>query len=514
MIDIFGGGPYLLDTGELFAGSLAEFGACFFHIFLCAGFVFLAKRFFRGPARLAAALLPPFLQFAWVWSVSIRSEAFLALCLAALLTGLIRVLELLPFQPLDYAFFFSALLFPTRLFNNTSAVMGHLWIFWILFCAVYAGAWLCLGTLKGNQLICYFLFVFQSLVMYSYVLFFAVPAPQILDVFPSSALGYAVLTAAVILFFLTAACLLRKHTAEKLRQLNLSGARYRQIENSFFLLSLLILLVFTLLYIPATLMRMQNAFLSLLIPVLCLLFLWAQLPFLNLLVRFALYRDSATFHEWEHQGTAAYREELDRSLAAVQAMRHDIKNIFFTMGNFVERSEDQEMKDFFWQNIYPYSEKTIRQSELLSQLCQIPTESLRAFFHLKFSQALQQDVSLRFQVKLVPEQFQTGMDIIDLTRVLGILLDNALEETAKLPGGILDVKIAGNEEGCSYVIKNTITEETRQNGIHPGKTSKGAGRGNGLRIVRELLERYPGAVLNSTLQDHIFVQSLNILYPR
>lgn len=37
------------------------------------------------------------------------------------------------------------------------------------------------------------------------------------------------------------------------------------------------------------------------------------------------------------------------------------------------------MKDFFWEKIYPYSQKTISQSELLSKLYQIPSESLRAF---------------------------------------------------------------------------------------------------------------------------------------
>ena len=41
------------------------------------------------------------------------------------------------------------------------------------------------------------------------------------------------------------------------------------------------------------------------------------------------------------------------------------------MGNFVNESENQEMKDFFWGKIFPCSQDTIRQSELLSSICQL-----------------------------------------------------------------------------------------------------------------------------------------------
>lgn len=46
------------------------------------------------------------------------------------------------------------------------------------------------------------------------------------------------------------------------------------------------------------------------------------------------------------------------------------------MGNFVNESENQEMKDFFWGKIFPCSLDTIRQSELLSSICQLPSEPL------------------------------------------------------------------------------------------------------------------------------------------
>lgn len=143
------------------------------------------------------------------------------------------------------------------------------------------------------------------------------------------------------------------------------------------------------------------------------------------------------------------------------------------MGNFVNESENQEMKDFFWGKIFPCSQDTIRQSELLSSICQLPSEPLQAFFVLKTSQALQQKCSIPLHIQVLPETWQTGMDLIDLTRILGILIDNAIEEVLLVPDGIIEVRITGNACGCSYTIRNSVTPRTIQQGIHAGISTKG-----------------------------------------
>ena len=97
------------------------------------------------------------------------------------------------------------------------------------------------------------------------------------------------------------------------------------------------------------------------------------------------------------------------------------------MGNFVDRSNDEEMKAFFWKKSILRG-GVIHRNELFTRLHSVPCEPLRAFLYAKAEQAAQQHVPLRMDVRVVPEQFVMGMDILDLTRVLGILLDNAIEE--------------------------------------------------------------------------------------
>lgn len=514
MIDIFEIDGMYGDLAGLVHGCLLELGSFFLHFGILLCLLLLSKRLRQKPFLAGAITLAmPMLKILYVWSVSIRSEFFFSASMAFLLLVQFRMLRFFRLEAEDYLFFFSVLLFPNRLFNSTSTVLGDLWLFWVLFCACYVTVKVGLGKLRGNQFGCYFLFVFLSFSAYIYHLSVLFLYPAFAELAGRAAgLVCAVTLLTGVLVGVTG--LIRVRFFQQLAKLNGLGGRYREIERYFFIFSFLILALCTLIFLPFFLLGAQNALVLLLFPVLCIVFLCAQLAFIPLLFRVAFYKDSASFIKDEKDGLASYYQGLTESLSAMGAMRHDIKNIFFTMGSFVDRSDDQEMKAFFWEKIYPYSLDTIRQSELLSTLFQIPDESLRAFLHLKCSQMQTQRILVRLEVHLVPEQYQVGIDVIDMTRILGILLDNAMEEAQQVAEGFVEIKITASGEGCSYLIRNLVNEQVRANGIHPGMSTKGHGRGQGLLIVRQLLEQYDYVTLSSILLEGRYTQSLSVFYGR
>lgn len=514
MIDIFlNEGPHFMETfsfWDLAYGCLEEIGKFSVALLLSMGLFLVARRIRQKSLRTAIFLLMPAVQLLYVWTVSIRSEFFFSFMFALMLTLVFRVLELIPLTGAGYLFLFSALLFPSRLFNSTSVILGHLWLFWVIFCACFLAAKLDLGHLHGNHFSCYVLFTVLSLLGYTVYLAMSFLMPhleELLQTYSAGLIGTITLLMAV---FLPLAYVTRRLFRSKLLQLNQFGRRYQKVEGYFPWFSVLILGVCTLVDLPFTAMSFQNPLVRLLFPCLCITLLGLQIPFLFLLFQVAFYKDTVALGQREKEGLVAYYQDLTANLDTLQGIRHDMKNIFFTMGGFVDRSEDEEMKAFYWEKIYPYSQNAIHQSELLSAAYQLPDETLRAFFYLKLSQAVQRQVPVSLSVHILPEQFQLGIDLIDLTRILGILLDNAIEETAKISKGMVEVQIAGDGETISYTIKNPITEQTKRSGVHPGQTTKGAGHGRGLLIVRQILEQYDHAVLNACIQTNKYIQSLNI----
>lgn len=510
MINIFGLKGIYTNSFELVRQSLLEFGTFFLHFGILLCLLLLSKRLRQKPVLAGIATIAmPVIQVVYVWSVSVRTEFFFSASLAFLLLIQFWILCLFPLKTEDFLFFFSVLLFPNRLFNSTSFVLGDLWLFWVLFCVCYVTAKVGLGKLRGNHFGCYFLFLFLSLSAYLYHLLILFLYPLFTDWISRSA-GLVCVTMLLFCLFVGITVFVRILLFPQLVKLNGLGRRYSRLEIYFFIFSNLILALCTLIFLPFSLLGAQNALVLLLFPALCIVFLWAQLAFILLLFRVAFYKDSAAFSEEEKDGLVSYYQGLTESLTAMGEMRHDIKNIFFTMGNFVNRSDDQEMKTFFWEKIYHYSLDTIRQSELLSTLYQVPNESLQAFLYLKCAQIQTQKIPIRLEIQLIPEKYQVGMDVIDMTRVLGILLDNAMEEAQQTQDRYLEIKITATEAGCSYIIRNPVTEQTKTNGIHPGVTTKGHGHGQGLLIARQILEQYDYVTLSSLLMDGEYTQSLSV----
>lgn len=507
MIDIYGQGPYMNIT-LLLSGCIQEIGQYSASFLICVLYFGAIKRFLSGSLKKAAIFMIPVLQICYIYSVSIKREFIFSLSLAILITLQLRILRLLPFQAEDYILMFCLTFFPNRLFNNTSALIGNLWLFGILFISVYATAKISMKQLKGNHFSCYFLFIILSLSAYMFHLACVFLPSAFQNDEDASPLMISMIAALMILSLTT--LFIRYKFYDQLLRLNHFGKKYQNIEKYFPCFSALILFLFILILVPFTVLQLHNFLIMLLLPCLCLAILYAQLPFVVLLFKTAFYKDAATYQQWEKEEISSYYQNLSSSLSDIQEMRHDIKNIFFTMGNFVNESSNQDMKDFFWEKIYPYSQKTISQSELLSRLYQIPSESLRAFLNLKISQAMEHNVTVHLDVCILPENFRTAIDIIDLTRILGILLDNAIEETVKIPGGIIEIGIRNNETSCSYIIKNPLTPQTQLTGIHAGHTTKGSGHGKGLLIVQQLISQYPNAVLNTSIHQSMYVQCLNI----
>ena len=117
-------------------------------------------------------------------------------------------------------------------------------------------------------------------------------------------------------------------------------------------------------------------------------------------------------------------------------------------------------------------------------------------------------VDLNISPLLISSGF--SIEFTDLVRILGIFLDNAIEECMELDNGIIAIKISRNDDMISFIIKNTIKPGTKEKGIKPNQSSKGEGRGNGLIIIHDIIERSNNITLNSFFQNDSYVQNLII----
>ena len=239
-----------------------------------------------------------------------------------------------------------------------------------------------------------------------------------------------------------------------------------------------------------------------------------QLSFLIMLFRMMRLKDHLYTKTLESRSLAAYSTGLEKNMDDIRSIKHDIKNIFLAMSGFVERSGDAEMQNFYREKISPFANDEIAKSDLYGKLAAINDEQLKAFLFYKTAQAVERGIALDLDISpnFSASVSASGvfLEIVDLIRILGILLDNAIEECAVIARGAIAVKLSQNDDLISYTVKNTVGPGTRERGIKPGVSAKGAGRGAGLIIARSILEKYDSVTLNSYFQEDSFVQSLVI----
>jgi two-component system sensor histidine kinase AgrC len=141
--------------------------------------------------------------------------------------------------------------------------------------------------------------------------------------------------------------------------------------------------------------------------------------------------------------------------------------------------------------------------------------------HLILSKAqLALSQSVKFTVETSQPIENIGMDLKDFTRILGIWLDNALEEAIHTEEKWIHVSfILDTDLDDLSVLEVRVSNSRRPklpidiNNLHQqGVTSKGENRGNGLRIIHELMLKHEHihVVTTAKVNETKFTQMLGI----
>ena len=104
------------------------------------------------------------------------------------------------------------------------------------------------------------------------------------------------------------------------------------------------------------------------------------------------------------------------------------------------------------------------------------------------------------------------MDTVDLARILGIFLDNAIEAALETSQPQIGLNIIQNEEGVSVIISNCFQD----NGValhrlkQKGFSTKTGHQGIGLSNVQKIIGSYDNVLLETTIRRGRFTQHMEL----
>ncbi|MCI8332593.1 MAG: GHKL domain-containing protein [Clostridiales bacterium] len=236
-----------------------------------------------------------------------------------------------------------------------------------------------------------------------------------------------------------------------------------------------------------------------------ILIIFAAAVYIGLLFKAASMKENMNLAQNAESELAAYSDDLEKTLENMQDIRHDLKNVFLTMGHFVDQSDDQEMKEFYAQNIVPFLQQTVIKSDLIAKLSVLSDNRLKSFFYYKMTELLEMGVHV--DAAIAPSHIEGCGHIV---RILGVLIDNAAEEALLCEKKHLRINIREDENGTSIIVANEVRPAVKEKGVIAGTTEKGIHRGRGLLIIKKIIENYDNLILNSYFSDTQFVQCLTV----
>lgn len=205
-----------------------------------------------------------------------------------------------------------------------------------------------------------------------------------------------------------------------------------------------------------------------------------------------------------------YTNSLEKLYNDMRAFRHDYINILGSIVGYIEDDDMTGLKDHFNQNIIPLSKSMESNNFKIGLLKNLMIPELKGIVSSKLIRA--QELGIDIFIEIIEEIDKISINIIDLCRVIGILLDNAIEAAEECDKPFVKLAIVKKQNAVVIVLINSCRE-----GIPPihklyqrGFSTRGENRGLGLNNVREILNKYSNAILDTSVSSMEFNQYLEI----
>lgn len=417
-----------------------------------------------------------------VWPQRMCPKAFLVLYMLLLLAGMpVTLLSCIPYG----------------LFGILAATC----IFGLLTCRNTAPQNVCMGMIG-------FVLTLVTEEVLSWLLHMLIP-PAFSDLQNMRYISFGVNLVHIVLFyFMTLFC------GRLLKKLLLSGKGILRLQQTWYLIDAALLLLITI-YLFDDLIPGQNGSLGRMIYNNALHISGYLLVMLFLLLamrRTWMEQMQTEAKQKALQDLQDYTHNLEVMYNSLRSFKHDYVNILLSLSGYIENGDMDELKNFFEYKIFPTKNLIDQGDYKLNQLGNIGVLEIKSLLCAKMIYAHESGIDVTIDI---PDRVDSFLiDTVDLARVLGIFLDNAIEAALETEQPQIGLNVLQNQAGVSVIISNCFEDHGLM--LHrlkeEGFSTKTGHSGIGLSNVQKILGAYENVLLETTMQGGCFMQHMELVY--
>ena len=208
-----------------------------------------------------------------------------------------------------------------------------------------------------------------------------------------------------------------------------------------------------------------------------------------------------------------YNKTLNILYDNIRGFKHDFGNIVQSIGGYISTNNMEGLKEYY-NDLMKDCRKSNNLSILNPELLQNP--AVYSLITSKYHKA--EDVGISMEIEVFSNLANVNMKVYELTRVLGILLDNAIEASSKCKEKSINLTIRKDLKidrqliviSNTYTNKDVNTDKIFEKGYTSKKDYDEKSHGLGLWEVRKVLKKNDNLNLFTTKTNDFFTQQLEI----
>ena len=206
-------------------------------------------------------------------------------------------------------------------------------------------------------------------------------------------------------------------------------------------------------------------------------------------------------------------KELEQNVTRLKITNHENKNQLLTIRNMIKKGEDGKSLIKHIENIV--NTKIKDDETLMLQTSTITNSMISSIVYSKMLTMKENDVDAALIISRdikdlylsdIPDELA-----VEVCKIIGVYLDNALEEVSKYEEKIINMEFYAEKKTLCIAISNNFEGEIDFEKMdNPGYTTKENGHGYGLSLAHEIIESNDRLSSEREIKDNIFKQILKI----
>lgn len=208
--------------------------------------------------------------------------------------------------------------------------------------------------------------------------------------------------------------------------------------------------------------------------------------------------------------TKLHNNTMAGMIDGVKTLKHDYNNIMQALNGYVSTKQYDKLQD--------HINKVLKECNIVNTLGLIDPEifndpAIYGIVGAKYFLITEHDITM--DLEIVTNIKEINFPMPELSRIFGILLDNAYEATQKCDNPYVKLEMRFDNRKCADIIRIINTYDTNinidlDNIYKKGVSSKKVKSGIGLWEVNKIISKFPHAQIYPTIEKDKFVQNIII----